>query len=303
MKKIIATRGLPASGKSSWAKKFVNERQNWILISNDSIRESFFARIFSKQDTKNVDKIRNLMIEYAIDNNFNIVVDNTNLNPKRIEELQKVAESNGYSFDIKDFTDVPIEECIRRDKLRSKKVSHRVILNMYNYYLNPDNSKILTIDDLDLNKINNKAPHVINENTLGLPQAIICDLDGTLALMCDRSPYDASKCDLDTLNKPVYNCVNSMQNAGYKIIFVSGREDKYREPTEKFLSNANIQDYLLYMRETNDVRKDSIVKEEIYNNKIKDNYFIDFVLDDRLQVVKKWRELGLWCFQVDEGNF
>lgn len=131
-----------------------------------------------------------------------------------------------------------------------------------------------------------------------LPTVILCDLDGTIALMNGRSPYDASTCDNDSLNISVYEVVNK-----FDTIFVSGREDKYKDPTLKFFKKNNIQYKGLYMRKTGDNRKDSIIKEEIYNEYIKDNYNVLFVLDDRNQVVELWRRLGLTCFQVAEGNF
>ena len=57
------------------------------------------------------------------------------------------------------------------------------------------------------------------------------------------------------------------------------------------------------MRKTGDNRKDSIIKEEIYRNLIEPNYNIEFVLDDRNQVVDMWRRIGLTCLQVADGNF
>jgi hypothetical protein len=60
---------------------------------------------------------------------------------------------------------------------------------------------------------------------------------------------------------------------------------------------------VLMMRKTGDKRKYSIVKKEIFNEHIKGKYCVDFVLDDRNQVVEMWRKLGLVCLQVAEGNF
>ena len=57
------------------------------------------------------------------------------------------------------------------------------------------------------------------------------------------------------------------------------------------------------MREADDYREDSIVKAEMYDKYVKDKYHINFVLDDRNQVVKMWREIGLFCLQVADGNF
>lgn len=299
-------RGCPASGKSTWAKKFVNERQNWIHISNDSIRDGFFCRIFSKQDTKNVEHIRNLMLQYAIDNNLSIVIDNTNLHPKHEENYKRIAEENGYKFSIKDFTDVPLEVCILRDRNREKKVGHYVIINMYNQFLKPKDQEDVTLDSLDLNKFKEPIERIILQQDKTLQKAILCDLDGTIAWIEHRNCYDASNCDEDELNEAVCVCIKAMQAQGYQIIFVSGRMDKYEEPTRKFLKEKacfNDEDYLLYMRKTDDFRKDSIVKQEIFENKIKDKFYVEFVLDDRDQVVKIWRKMGLQCFQVAPGNF
>ena len=58
------------------------------------------------------------------------------------------------------------------------------------------------------------------------------------------------------------------------------------------------------MLKTGDVRKDSIVKKELYQAHVEGQFFVQFVLDDRNQVVDLWRlELGLPCLQVNYGDF
>lgn len=137
-----------------------------------------------------------------------------------------------------------------------------------------------------------------------LPKAIICDLDGTLCLMNGRNPFDASKCDEDLLNEPVANVLRNYKKLGYAILLVSGREDRFKEPTLRFLEKHTIVFDDLIMRKSKDNTKDSIIKTEIYNSFIKENYFVEFVLDDRNQVVDMWRkDLKLPCFQVYYGDF
>jgi hypothetical protein len=152
-----------------------------------------------------------------------------------------------------------------------------------------------------------------------LPFAVVCDLDGTLSLFNSkrsdgsvdvrhsdahtRSPYDAARSDEDTLNEPVAAVLDSMHKAGYKIIFCSGREDLYREQTERFIKKHLSVEYELFMRKGSDLRKDSIIKSEIYDGQIAPNYNVFLVLDDRNQVVDFWRSKGLTCFQVAPGNF
>jgi len=150
-----------------------------------------------------------------------------------------------------------------------------------------------------------------------MQKAIICDIDGTLALKHDgRTWYDASTSDLDNPNEPVLALLRFVQEANWhglnqeqncQIIFLSGRQEKDREPTEKFLEKHRLNRYPLFMRTTDDFRNDTIIKKELYEENIKGNYEILFVLDDRNSekspVVDMWRELGLACFQVADGNF
>jgi hydroxymethylpyrimidine pyrophosphatase-like HAD family hydrolase len=141
-----------------------------------------------------------------------------------------------------------------------------------------------------------------------LPLAIICDLDGTLALLNGRSPYDASTCEQDVLNKPVADIVRRyLIDKDVKVFFVSGREDKFKRQTDSFISvhfkDIPELDYRLIMRKSGDYRKDSEIKKEIYDKYIRGKYDVLFVLDDRDQVVKYWRSEGLTCLQVDYGNF
>jgi len=145
-----------------------------------------------------------------------------------------------------------------------------------------------------------------------LQKAIICDLDGTLSFANGRDWYDASTCDEDKLNDPVASVVHWAYDNGLVIIFLSGREAKYSEPTIKFLEKHGfyakdgelLPNYRLIMRHTGDNRKDSIIKRELYEEHVKDKYNVSFILDDRKQVVDMWRlAYGLTVFQVAEGNF
>jgi hypothetical protein len=139
------------------------------------------------------------------------------------------------------------------------------------------------------------------EQDTSLPSAIICDLDGTLALLNGRSPYDASTCENDILNEPVAEVLRSFDKT--TIIFMSGRFDTHRAETERWLVHHGFHFQLLYMRKAGDMRKDSTMKRELFDEHVRGKYFVRFVLDDRDSVVELWRSLGLTCFQVAEGNF
>jgi hydroxymethylpyrimidine pyrophosphatase-like HAD family hydrolase len=145
---------------------------------------------------------------------------------------------------------------------------------------------------------------IVVKQDKNLPKAIICNLDGTLALSGNRNPYNASESDKDELNEPVASVLKTFAAKGYTILLVSGREETFREPTVRFLEKFAVSYHQLWMRKAKDFRKDSIIKKELFDAEIAGNYFVEFVLDDRDQVVEMWRkELKLNCFQVNYGNF
>jgi hypothetical protein len=135
--------------------------------------------------------------------------------------------------------------------------------------------------------------------------AVIVDIDGTLALRTgDRSPYDWDRVGEDEPNPPVVELVQLIADAGrHAIILMSGRDEVCRWQTDMWLAAQGIRYDELWMRAAKDNRKDSVVKEELYRQHVEGRYDVRFVLDDRDQVVRSWRSLGLPVFQVAEGSF
>jgi hypothetical protein len=138
-----------------------------------------------------------------------------------------------------------------------------------------------------------------------LPDIVLFDIDGTLAHMNGkRGPFDWHRVDVDDLDIIVYEALRRHQKVGDIIGILSGRSEDARKKTEEWLDFYGINNYkFLYMRRSGDNRKDNLVKQEIYENKIKPFYNVKTIYDDRDQVVKMWRSLGLKCFQVAEGDF
>lgn len=135
------------------------------------------------------------------------------------------------------------------------------------------------------------------------PLAIIVDVDGTLALRGDRSPYDWSKVGLDTVNEPIADIVRAYDLRSVFVLVVSGRDGSCVNATGAWLRRYDIPFDRLFMRPAGNTEKDSIIKKRIFDDMIRDKFDVLFVLDDRNQVVEMWRSLGLVCLQVAPGNF
>lgn len=146
-----------------------------------------------------------------------------------------------------------------------------------------------------------------------LTKAIICDLDGTLCNIYHRQHYVQSKkknwqafykgLGDDLVHEFCYDILQMYKERGFAILLVTGRPEEYKPQTKKWLEDHQVKYDVLLMRKTGDSRKDFVVKKELYEKFIQGKYDVFFVLEDREQVVKMWREEGLTCLQVAEGKF
>lgn len=146
-----------------------------------------------------------------------------------------------------------------------------------------------------------------------MPKAVIFDIDGTIANNDERQKilkdnvHDwqnfFNEMGNDTVNKAIseiYNIIKKTKK--YKMLIVTGRPETYRKITEQWLIWNRVEYDNLYMRSENDCRSDVDVKREILQ-KIREQYDVSFVFDDRTSVVKMWREEGLVCFQCFDHDY
>ena len=134
MNKLIICRGIPASGKTFWTKQWVLEDpEHRVRINQDDIR-LMLGKYWVPSREPLVSHIQQEAICRAMSLGLDIVLDNTNLNPKVLKSLSDVAASNEYELEYKDFFDTPLSVCIERDKTRDIQVSEKIIRNFYNNY-------------------------------------------------------------------------------------------------------------------------------------------------------------------------
>lgn len=304
--KLLIFRGLPASGKSTLARDIVKDNpEGTVRINRDDLRKMLHDGTYIQGSKDNpgtersVVEMEHAMVRRGLRAGLTVIDDNTNLPNRSVKALVEIAEPLGAEWQIVDFTDVPMETCVERNLRRAERVPDGVISDLY--------QKFVKGKSYPLPFEYTPKPELTVEKYVpdtSKPKAVIVDIDGTVAKMNGRNPYEWQRVGEDLPVKEIIELVWMLYELGHEVLFTSGRKDLCRELTDDWLNlNYENVNYELFMRKADDNRPDDIVKLEIFNEKIRDNYDVRYVLDDRDQVVRMWRSLGLTCLQVAEGNF
>lgn len=300
---LICLRGLPASGKSTWAKEWVaDDPGNRARVNRDDIRFQLFGG-YTGVDEDLVTKVETAMVKAALDAGKDVVVDACHLAARYVKRWAGMVPQD--QFLVCNFW-VPVQECIDRDydryvNRRDRGVGAKVIKNMAKRYHVRESDGYFK--DVDLSGVSPSESFKKYTPTPGLREAYIFDLDGTLAHNDGhRSFYDYSKVFDDKVHDHVKLVANMLRNQAF-VIIVSGRKAECEEDTRRWLRVNGISFDELYMRADGDDRKDSIVKNEILHEKIADRYNVKAVFDDRPSVCRMWRSVGIPTFQLGDPEF
>lgn len=299
--RVIFVRGIPASGKSTWARA-VQEHYppgSVVRINNDELAASLFGGDShgASGAAKVLDSVRKAALASAIKlpETRLVIMDNTNVILRAMRPLVNAAWSHGAEVEVNDdFLKVSLETCLERNAARETPVPESVVRRMHKQASN-------------LKEWAESPPAVVEpyHNDPSLPPVVLVDIDGTLATMHpDRSPYDFSQVGQDLPNASVVNVIRALRAEGAHVIVMSGRDASCREETQAWLERHVGKDLPLHMRPEGDVRPDNIIKLELFQQHVADQYHVSCVFDDRDQVVNLWRrQLKLPTFQVADGDF
>jgi len=298
MTRLLITRGLPASGKTTFARKL---QPRVVRVNRDDLRLMLHGRrLFTERAEDQVTHLQRMSVEALLARGADVIVDDTNLRGSTVREWAVLAARFRATFEVHDLTEVPLDECLRRDAGRPDgvRVGERAIRRMHDRYLAGRNLP------LPVPYVDPDDPGVLYDPDPELPPAVLVDIDGTVALIGDRSPYDWLKVGFDSPNPAVIGAVRAMHAAGNAVVFCSGRDEEARAETGAWLDLfVGVPYEGLFLRPAGDNRQDALVKREMFESEIRDRWRVVGVFDDRRQVVRMWRELGLTVFQVAEGDF
>lgn len=300
MQSVVFTRGIPASGKSTWSRGVAASDLNkaWVRVNLDDIRE-MLSLPWSKEVEKLHQKVQDEAILAALRVGKNVIVDNTHIHknsPERI--ITMLWECGiGVDYEIHDFP-VDLATARSRNASRSNAVPDEVVARMHNDLKRATEKGLWTIE-----QITAKLPKVekYTKPSVPRPQALIVDIDGTLADGTHRGPYDFDRCGEDGVHQIVHSIVNQIGCDVY-IILLSGRDSKYRAVTVDWALRNQIEFDFLFMRPEGDTRRDSIIKLELFNSEIRHKFEVIGAIDDRQRVVRMWHQMGIPVLRVGDPD-
>lgn len=319
MTKMTLVSGLPGSGKSTLAREIAKSNPGKsVIIERDEVRYNIMGLVQGEYDFNHVTENKVTVKQEELIRNFlkaglDVIVSDTNLRPKYMKNFLRLAEELEVEVEYEDLRDLPLEEALRRNKLRdaTKVVPDEVIRNMHEKFVK--NLKPTDIGKLPvLEKWDAKSAFNFDEVLDYVPfedghSAYLVDIDGTVASHFGvRSPYDTTKYHLDTVHDEVADVVRSLHETGHKIIVFTGRHMQHREAVEGWLVANGIPFDDLIMRE-DPQRSDDEEKLFLFEKFIRNDSSLRVrgAFDDRNRVVfNTWRKaLGLRCFHVTWGDF
>ncbi|MER7761771.1 AAA family ATPase [Streptomyces sp. NPDC097619] len=300
--------GLPASGKTTAARALQAESGGRMRRVNlDDLRRMLDPRPAegtvperSWEREQTVLAVQDAAVRAAVEGGFDVVVDNTHLTRHVPQRIKAAVNGLDVEFAVHDFTDVPLEECLTRDAAREESVGEEIIRILADKHAKARKGGWrLTAEWLA-----DRPAVTPYEADAALPSAVMCDIDGTLALRGDRGPYDFTRCGEDLLNPPVREALEAFREAkGDTVVLLSGRSEEHRSVTEEWLTRHEVHWDELWMRAEGDGRSDDVVKSELFDRHVRTRFAVRVSLDDRDRVVAVWRRMGLPTWQVNYGNF
>lgn len=288
----VVLKWIPACGKSTLAKKY--EKEWYVVINNDTLR---------KENPKLTEaQIKDMYWNMVAVNKeawLNIVLDNTHINKKTLQETILRVGAWWYEVQVVDvFLQMAqilgnpwfvLQECLTRNKWRDAYVPESVIYEMYlkDWYglYQFDFAK-----DYDMN-------------------VVLVDLDGTLYNINHRLQRfedtgkinwtvfeDPEQVKKDVVVEILVDIINGLAEDN-AIIITSGRKNKLCWITLENLKRDGVHYDAILMRQSWDNSPDYSVKKW-FGNLIKEKHTVKCVFDDRKQVIDARRELWFYVLNA-----
>lgn len=296
--KAIFTVGVSSSGKSTWAR----DQHGYRVIDRDKIRQRVLkSKVpeynkqrenmwhywdWSWEDEVSIQEHNQLMHHILM--NEDVIVCETGLGVKQddghISTMLKLLKASNYEISYH-YQRIELDEAIRRDRKRLDSVGDFVIYMQWLKWL------ALPTENTGIRKY---------VKDTSKPKCIVSDIDGTVAKNMGRPPFEWSRVGEDLPILEIANLVKVYSTLGFKVIFLTGRSEECRQITTDWLKQHVVDEFDMFMRPEGNYSKDRDLKQKMFFENIEPNYNVEFVIDDRKQVVNLWTDINVKLLNV--GN-
>lgn len=176
--KLILLVGIPGSGKTTYAKKYIEQAANTIHLSSDTIRKELYGDESIQGNPRDVFSLMQKRAIEALNNGRNVLYDATNITRKDRASIINICPK--FAKIECHIIWAPIETCIERDGNRDRTVGKEVIDRILKRFQAPyydegiDEIKVIIPDDFDEARYvaicmnNMKIPHDNPHHTLSV---------------------------------------------------------------------------------------------------------------------------------------
>ena len=313
MPRLVLLSGLPASGKSTLARKLVDDSGNMVRVNRDTLRQLLFNGKWTGPREGVIKEAERALARVALGKKLSVVIDDTNLRDGNLVSWKQFADINGATFEHMP-VDTPLEECLRRDfedhmdtdfNFRSA-VGPAVIYRMAVESGKLKFTKPIVVFDLDgtLCDVKNRLRFIKNCKHCGGSKEGH-PTEGTPHASCTNFAKDWDGFFREVRNDPprigVVKWAQAIYNSDeYHVVIFSGRNDKTQWDTAEWLDKHGVKYDCLLMRRGSDHRLDTEVKLDML--KMLPRELVAFAVDDRPMMIAAWRSWGVKLYPVTDTN-
>ena len=196
-----------------------------------------------------------------------------------------------YVLEFKDFF-TPVEECIRRDAMRSNPIGEKTIKDIWRRYRH----------FIQTTKVEQYVDNLIAFD-LSKPFCVVIDMDSTMCFNMTKRPWygeGSTEAMLeDTPNYGVCEIVRVLADK-YPIVVATGRDTTQKEVTLQWLERYGVTPTEGYFRTPKDFRVGSEIKKEQILS-ILEKYNVLAIFEDCEPIVQMYRDMGLTVLQPNKG--
>lgn len=285
--------GPVGSGKSTEVLAALGQYSDLIRISKDEIRRGLRGNRQDMNIEPLVSSVYDSTIEKALMRGFNVVLDTTNAHYSTLKKRLAYYKTLGI-VNLIFMPNHPLDTLFSRNGYRpqDERLPNEVVKSMWTKY----QTTFAKQDELIAEASARVPQEQVNYDDT-LPDCVLIDFDDTISGKCDRGPFEWAKVGGDYPLKEMITLLNSLDSSVERI-FVTGRSEACSKESAKWIDNHFVFNSaratpLLLMRGKNDFRPAVEVKQDLYEEHIKNKYNVLAVFDDDSRVIEMFRAKGI----------